>query len=97
MNAKTFVSTLFDDWEKGDSAPFFEALATDVIWTTKGTTSISGRFVGKQAYFDRCHKPLHAIFSGPTRCRVGRILNDGDTVVVEWHGETPTAVGVLYT
>jgi uncharacterized protein len=97
MNAKDFVSMLFDHWEKGDAAPFFDALASDVIWTAKGTTPISGRYEGKEAYLNRCYKPLQAIFNGPTRCHVNRILSDGETVVVEWHGETPTVSGVLYT
>ncbi|MFO1057529.1 MAG: nuclear transport factor 2 family protein [Dongiaceae bacterium] len=96
MAAKAFVARLFDLWEKGDSAPFFAALADDVVWTAMGTTPISGRYEGKQAYLERCYKPLLAIFAGPTRCRVKRILGDGDVVVVEWHGETPTVSGPLY-
>jgi len=96
MTAKDFVAQLFGLWEKGDSAPFFAALAADVVWTAKGTTPISGRYEGKQAYLDKCYKPLLSIFSGPTACRVTRLLGEGDTVVVEWHGETPTVSGVLY-
>jgi ketosteroid isomerase-like protein len=39
MPAKDVVSKLFDLWEKGDSAPFFEALAPDVVWIVTGNTS----------------------------------------------------------
>ena len=96
MSARDFVTQLFECWEKGDSAPFFDALAADVVWTAKGTTPISGRYEGKDVYLDKCYKPLLKIFSGPTRCQVKRILGDGDTVVVEWHGETPTVSGARY-
>ncbi|MGH6937707.1 nuclear transport factor 2 family protein [Hypericibacter sp.] len=96
MTAKEFVIQLFDRWEKGDSGPFSAALAADLVWTAQGTTPISGRYEGKHAYLGNCYKPLLSIFSGPTRCRVKRILGEGDTVVVAWHSETPTVSGVLY-
>ena len=96
MTAKDFAAQLFDRWEKADSAPFFAAPAADVVWTVKGTTPISGRHEGKQACLDKCYKPLQSIFSGPTARRVTRTLGEGDTVVVEWHGETPTVSGVPY-
>ena len=39
---------------------------------------------------------LLAVFAGPTECRVRRIVAAGDTVVVEWHGRTPTRDRGLY-
>jgi ketosteroid isomerase-like protein len=96
MNAKQIVTQLFAQWEQGDSAPFFAALAADLVWTAKGTTPISGTYRGKQAYLDQCYKPLLAVFAGPTGCKVHRIIGDGELVVVEWHGETPTVAGPLY-
>jgi uncharacterized protein len=97
MPAKEFVSKLFDLWEKGDSAPFFAALAPDVTWITRGNTPISGTYRGKDAYLEKVYKPLLAVFSGPTNCNVLRIPGDGDTVAVEWHGETPTTTGFHYS
>jgi ketosteroid isomerase-like protein len=97
MTAKEFITELFERWEEGDSGPFFEALAPDVIWTAKGTTPISGTYIGREEYFEKCYGQLQSIFSGPTRCQVKRIVGEGDTVVVEWEGETPTVSGVLYT
>jgi ketosteroid isomerase-like protein len=96
MTAKDFVSQIFERWEKGDSGPFFDALAADVVWTAAGTTPISGTYRGKADYLDKVYKPLLSVFSGPTSCRVKRILADGDMVAVEWHGETPTVSGVPY-
>lgn len=82
MTAKNFVAQLFGLSEKGDSGPFFAALAADLVWTAQGTTPISGRYEGKQAYLDNCYKPLLSIFSGPTRCGMKRILGEGDTMAV---------------
>lgn len=96
MNAKDFVETLFRQWEQGNMAPFFDALAPDLIWTVQGSTPISGTFQGKQTYLEKVYQPLLSIFAGPTSCRVRQILHDGDTVVVEWHGETPTVSSGLY-
>ena len=94
MTAKEFVTDLFNRWEMGDSAPFFAALAPDVVWTATGTTPISGTVQGKEAYLEKIYRPLLSIFTGPTVCRVRRIIAEGDTVVIEWHGETPTTKGV---
>lgn len=89
-SAKDFIAGLFQQWEEGDSAPFFAALAPDVIWTAKGTTPISGTVHGKQEYMEKVYQPLLKVFTGPTKCQVRRIVGEGNTVVVEWHGETPT-------
>jgi uncharacterized protein len=97
MNAKEFVSRIFRQWEQGDSSPFFNALAPDVIWTAKGSTAISGTYIGKNVYLEKVYKPLLAIFSGPTQCRVKQILADGNTVTVEWHGDTPITSGSTYS
>lgn len=94
MSAKTFVANLFQRWEQGDSAPFFAALAEEVTWTAAGTTPISGIYHGKAAYLEKVYQPLLGIFTGPTACRVKRIFSDGQMVIVEWHGETPTGRSV---
>jgi uncharacterized protein len=96
MNAKEFVSQIFHQWEQGDSSAFFNALAPDLIWTARGRTAVSGTVHGKQVYIDKIYKPLQAFFAGPTACRVIQILADGNTVIVEFHGETPTTTGVKY-
>ncbi|MDB5389292.1 MAG: snoaL-like protein [Planctomycetaceae bacterium] len=97
MTAKEFISSLFDQWQSGESAAFFDALADDVQWTVRGETPISGTWAGKAAYLDNVYRPLLSIFTGPTQCRVHNIIADGNLVVVEWHGETPTVSGTLYS
>jgi len=97
MEAKTFIEGLFRKWESGDSGPFFAALSDNLIWTAIGGTPISGTCRSKQEYLEQVYRPLLAIFSGPTRCTVRQVIGEGQTVVVEWHGETLVASGGLYS
>ncbi len=74
----------------------FDALAAEVQWTAIGSTPISGHYTSRAEYLEQVHQPLRAHFSGPTHCQVKQILAEGDTVVVQWQGETPTQSGRLY-
>ncbi len=96
MKAKEVVTNLFAKWEAGNSSGFFDAVANDVVWTAIGSTPISGVSHSKKEYMDKTYLPLQAVFAGSTSCKVKRVLADGDTVVVEWHGETPLAKGGVY-
>jgi uncharacterized protein len=94
--AQALVSSLFAAWERGDTAPFFSALAEDLTWTVSGHTPISGCYRSKSEYLEKVYQPLLVVFAGPTECRVRRIVAAGATVVVEWHGRTPTRDRELY-
>ena len=96
MNAKEVVTNLFAKWEAGDFSGFFSAVADDVTWTAIGSTPISGVSHSKKEYMDKTYLPLQSVFAGSTSCKVKRIVAEGDTVVVEWHGETPLAKGGVY-
>lgn len=96
MNAREVVANLFAKWEEGDSSPFFAAVADDVTWTAIGATPISGVSHSKREYLDKTYLPLQSVFSGPTSCKVKRIVASDGAVVVEWRGETPLAKGGVY-
>jgi uncharacterized protein len=96
MNAKEFITRLFDRWEQGDMQGFFNALADNVRWTVSGSTPISGTYTSKTEYLEKVYRPLLARLTGPTRCRVRKIIAEADTVVVQWHGESPTRSGRPY-
>ncbi len=74
----------------------FDAVSDDVRWTAIGHTPISGVYTSKAEYLEKCYRPLMARLDGPARCRVRRIVAEGDTVVVRWPGETPTHSGQRY-
>ena len=96
MSAKDIVTTLFKKWEDGDSSDFFSAVADDLIWTAIGHTRISGISHSKAEYMKKTYLPLQDVFAGGTSCEVKQIIAEDDTVVVEWHGETPLAKGGVY-
>ena len=96
MTAKEFITQLFRRWEQGDGQSLFNALAEDVRWTAIGNTPISGTYTSRDEYFEKVYHPLFALFAGPVRCQVRKIIAEGDTVVVQWHGETPTRSGRPY-
>ena len=96
MTPKEFVTRLFERWEQGDVQGLFDALSDDVRWTAIGHTPFSGAYTSKAEYLEKCYRPLTARLAGPTRCRVRRIVAEGDTVVVQWSGETPTRSGRPY-
>ncbi len=96
MDAKAFVARLFDRWEQGDMQAFFDVLADDVRWTVSGSTPISGTYTSKVEYVEKVYRPLFARLAGPTSCRVRKIIAEGDTVVVQWHGQSPTRSGPPY-
>jgi len=87
---------VFARWEQGDQTSFFDALAEEVQWTASGSTPISGHSTSKAEDLEKVYQPLRTHFSGPTHCQVTQLLAEGDTVVVQWHGETPTRVGRPY-
>jgi uncharacterized protein len=97
MEAKMFVEGLFRKWESGDSGPFFTALSDNLIWKAIGSTPISGTYRSKQEYLEKVYRPLLAIFSGPTQCAVRQVIGEGQTIVIEWHGETLIASGGAYS
>jgi ketosteroid isomerase-like protein len=94
--AKDFVTRLFSRWEQGDGQSFVNALAEDVRWTAIGTTPISGTWRSRAEYLAKVYRPLFALFAGPVRCQVRKIIGEGNTVVVQWHGEAPTRSGRSY-
>lgn len=96
MTAKELVAGVFAKWEAAYSSGFFDTVAEDVIWTAIGTTPISGVSHSKTEYMKKTYSPLLAVFSGPTSCKVKRLVAEGDIVVVEWHGQTPLARGGVY-
>jgi hypothetical protein len=96
MTAKEFVTQLFHRWEEGDGQSLFDALAEDIRWTAIGNTPISGTCTSRTEYLEKIYRPLFTFFAGPVRCQVKKIIGEGDTVMVQWHGEAPTRSGRPY-
>jgi ketosteroid isomerase-like protein len=96
-NNKVLVRSWFDEWLKGNSAPLFDHIADDVVWSVPGTFPGSGTYRSKQEFFEKSARPVAERLNGPSRpASVTNIYADGDAVIVEWLGTATTKSGKEY-
>ncbi len=93
---RALVQQIFDGMARGDSRLLVEAMADDFAWTVTGTTPWSRTYAGKAAVLGELFTALQARIDGRVRTIPDRILADGDTVVVEAHGDNRTREGRPY-
>src|SRR5215210_5937652 len=93
---KKLMTSIYEELEKGNGAPFVEALADDVRWTIKGTTAWSRTWEGLDSVRARLLGPLMAQFADGYRARAVRVLADDDHVVIESRGDATTKAGKPY-
>ena len=93
---RELVRSSFAAWERGDTRPFFAIVADDVQWTVIGSTSISGTYSGKQAFFDGASTVLFDRLAEPITAKVRNVLADGDHVVLTWEGSSRGKNGTPY-
>lgn len=89
------VTTIFDEVAKGNGGPFWEACHDDLIWRTIGEGSWSGEFVGKQTIIDEIFRPLNRALAERATIAT-RVIDGGDTVVVQARGRNLTRDGRRY-
>ncbi|KEF63714.1 uncharacterized protein A1O9_01692 [Exophiala aquamarina CBS 119918] len=86
QRTREFIEALFTKKEDWDRA-FPAALSDDLIWTTNGSSPISGRYTSKQDYVDRVLKPMHEIVDKLPAPTVKHTFVDGYWAVVHWRCE----------
>jgi ketosteroid isomerase-like protein len=90
------VRAAFEQWEQGDSRPFFALVADDVRWTVTGSTGISGTFHSKDAFVTQAAGLLTKRFAGPLAAKLVDVSADGDKVFVQWEGSAVSVTGLDY-
>ncbi|HYH46126.1 MAG TPA: nuclear transport factor 2 family protein [Thermoanaerobaculia bacterium] len=93
---KQLLQQAFAALANGDSRPFVECLADDVVWTIIGTTSWSGTYRDKPAVLAELLAPLGARIAGRYRVGAHRFIAEDDLVVVEARGNNTTRGGQPY-
>jgi uncharacterized protein len=93
---KSLLKKVFAETAKGNGRPFVEALSDEVVWTIKGTTPWSKKYVGKGAVLKDLLGPLSAQLSGANTITASRFIGEGDVVVVEGQGHNRTTKGKEY-
>ena len=93
---KQLLQQVFDELSRGNSRPFVEAMADDVVWTVMGRTQWSGSYHGKAKVLSELLGPLGARLAERYKANAQRIIAEGPYVVVQARGEAVTKAGAPY-
>jgi len=93
---KRLVREAFRPWEAGNSRPFFDLIADDVVWTVIGSTPASGVFHSKQELVDKAFGPLLERLDGPLETRFIDVAADGDKVFLRFESSGVAKTGLHY-
>jgi ketosteroid isomerase-like protein len=93
---KRLMQTIFEELERGNGAPFVDALAADVRWTIIGKGDWSGTWDGLSSVRAELLDPLFAQFGTTYRAAAVRLIAEDDWVVIESRGDVITRTGKPY-
>jgi uncharacterized protein len=93
---RRLITHVFDELGRGNPAPFGDAMADDIRWTTPGRSVWSRTFQGKARVQNDLLGMVRKQLVARVRLHVHRILADGDRVVVEADGQATTKRGEPY-
>ena len=93
---KQLMQHLFTEMATGNFEPFLTNMADDIRWTVMGTTKFSGTLTGKQEVINKRLTPIIAQLDGPIIITAQNFIAEGDSVVVEGHGQAMTKAGKPY-
>jgi ketosteroid isomerase-like protein len=93
---KQLLQHIFDELSRGNSRPFVEAMADDVVWTVMGRTPWSGSYHGKAKVLRDLLGQLGARLADRYKASAQRIIAEGPYVVVQAQGEAVTKAGAPY-
>src|SRR5881394_127601 len=96
MDNKQLIARVFEEMAAGNSRPFVELLADDVVWNVMGQTKWSGAYRGKSAVLTDLLGQLRARLADRYRATAQRIIAEGPYVVVQARGEATTTAGMPY-
>jgi len=91
---KQLMKAIFEELAKGNSRPYFEALAEDFELTVTGQTPWSGTYKGEQAR--EFYRAVSANYADRYTTMAVNMIADGDAVAVESRGCVTTVRGDLY-
>jgi ketosteroid isomerase-like protein len=93
---KKIVQHIFDEMARSNSAPLLESLADDFRFVVMGSSKWSRSYDGKAAVLAELFAPLRAKIEGRITIIPLRLIEEGDTVVVQARGRNTTVEGKAY-
>lgn len=94
---KQLIKAIFEELGKGNSRPYFDALADDFSFTIMGGTAWKRTFAGKAAVVRDLFRPLTAQYADRYTMTTTNIVAEGDVVIVESRGCVTTKRGDPYS
>ena len=93
MTNRELVESVFAALAHGDPRPLLSSMRDDCTWTIAGTASWARAYEGRQAIVEELFARLTSRVAPPIRIVPDRIVDCGDTVVVQAHGANTTQEG----
>ncbi len=93
---KAIVQQWFDLVAAGDAKGAFDLFDPSVAYTLRGTTPVSGTYVGMQSLVEDFFTPWRKQIDGEIVLTVNRLIGEGDQVVALARGEAKTVFGLPY-
>jgi ketosteroid isomerase-like protein len=96
IDNKTILAKAFQLWEMGDSGPFFDVIADDVVWTVIGSTKVSGVYRSKQDLIDHAFGPLLNKLDGDLKTTRVDIVVEHEKAILQFESSGVAANGTKY-
>ncbi|MEM8953370.1 MAG: nuclear transport factor 2 family protein [Verrucomicrobiota bacterium] len=93
---KKLVRKAFRPWEDGNSAPFFDLIADDVVWNVIGKSPVSGLYHSKREIIDKAFGPLLDRLDGPLKTTFIDLAAEGERVFLRFESKGITKNGIHY-
>ena len=93
---KAIVQQWFDLVAAGDAKAAFDLFDESISYTLRGTTPVSGTYVGMKSLVDDFFVPWRKQIDGEIVLTVNRLIGEGDQVVALARGEAKTVFGLPY-
>ncbi|TDJ62035.1 MAG: hypothetical protein E2O36_05380 [Proteobacteria bacterium] len=88
--SREIVQQWFDLIAAGDAAGAFALFADDIRYTLKGTTPISGTYVGMKSLVDDFFTPWRKQIVGEIELTVDELIGDGARIAARARGQAKT-------
>lgn len=93
---KKVAEAFYDAGNRGDMDACFGLLAEDIVWTSVGTTAVSGTYSGKDELMGKLLGPVFGELKAGISSAIDNMIAEGDYVTVQSRGTAETKDGRPY-
>ena len=93
---KKVAQAFYDAGNRGDMDTCFGFLADDIVWTSIGTTAVSGTYSGKDELMGKLLGPVFSELKTAISSIIDNMIAEGEFVMVQSRGTAETKDGRPY-